>query len=113
MPFAHIVDEWTAIEREARDQVRAELIAEENTPLAFGQHVAWTTGRHGLTDDVSLLHRVGGQEGSSAVAICGDVIPPPICWMPLGSGLVRTLERCRYCEAEYKRTLEANREAAA
>lgn len=107
--MSQILDtDWQRIEREARSVAMAELERDETTPLAFGQHIAWMTYRHGLSDDTSLLHRVGEPEGKKVLTSCGDVIPKPICWLPLGSGLLRTLDRCRFCEAEYTRMVTSH-----
>jgi hypothetical protein len=102
------VDTWREVEREAREQMLVALEADENTQLVFGNHIAWVDCRFGLTDSLSSVHRVGFPEGRAAVTTCGELIPAPKLRMSLTPGLIRSLGRCRYCEAEYQRAVREN-----
>lgn len=95
--------DWQRIEREARDQVRQELEIAENTPLEFGAFIAWTECQFGLTNDVSALHRVGFPQHGENYATCGERIPLPVRWVPLSPAMVRTMGKCKFCEAEMSR----------
>lgn len=94
-------DPWRQIEHEAREQVRRDVEAEEAQPLALGSAVAWAKYCHGWTDSLSPVHRVGEPIQGQAMTLCGDVIPCAMMRLPLSPDLVRTLPRCRYCEASY------------
>lgn len=94
-------DEWRAIEAAALEQVRADLRMADTTPLEYGRVIAWVESRFGRTDDLGAVHRVGRWSIDSASTICGEVIPAAIRHIPLNPTLVRSLDRCRYCEAEY------------
>lgn len=91
--------DWPEIEREARAEALAALHADEVTPLEHGRLVAWAECRFGRTDRFSNVHRVGAPFGEAAMTLCGEVVPAAIVRLPLTPGLVRTLGRCRYCEA--------------
>lgn len=97
--------EWREIEREAREQNSLDVIRLESTPLEFGQHIAWTTCLLACTNGISELHRVGHPILGYDHTTCGDVIPPPVRWLPLSPAIIRTLPRCKYCEAEHVRIL--------
>jgi hypothetical protein len=94
-------DAWLRIEHEALTQVRTELEAEDTQPLPFGQIVAWSDCRFARTDELSVVHRAGETVGETALTLCGEVIPSPVRRLQLSTNLVRTLGRCRYCEAAY------------
>ena len=96
---------WREIEDAARDQVSADLDRLESTPLEFGQHIAWSLCLLACTNGMSELHRVGHPVLGYDHTTCGDVIPPPVRWLPLSPAIVRTLPRCKYCEAEHVRIL--------
>jgi hypothetical protein len=95
--------DWLRIEREAHDQVVGELAMLVDTPLVFGQHIAWTDCRFGRTDDLSSVHRVGFPKGNDPHTTCGELIPHPVRWFPLSPALIQTMQPCRFCEAEYAR----------
>ena len=95
------LDEWTAIEREARHQVRAELIAEDAVRLTLGAAIAWRECRFGKTNDLSLVHRVGESIGDATMSLCGELIPAPLLRLPLTPNFIHALGRCRYCEDAY------------
>jgi hypothetical protein len=101
---------WDLIEQEARQQVRAELTAAENTPLVFGAVIGWTECYDGRTRGLLPLHRVGFPNGGFAFTTCGEVIPGPVRWRVLSPAIIRTAEKCRHCEAEMTRI---SRESAA
>ena len=94
---------WREIEQQARDQVRAELARDENTPLEFGAAIVWAFNARGRTDGISPVHRVGFPQFNRAYTTCGELVPAPILWCPLSPAMVRTMPRCVYCEAEMKR----------
>jgi hypothetical protein len=98
-------ERWATIEREALEQVRAELAVAEVTPLEFGAHLVWTECLFGRTNGLSPVHRVGFPQFDRVYTTCGDVIPEPIRWVPLSPAMVRTMARCKFCEAEYQRVL--------
>src|SRR5690349_19223327 len=81
-------DVWAAIEREALAQVRTELAHDETTPLVFGAAIAWSECLMGRTNGVSLLHRVGMPQHEHEYTTCGDLIPPPIRWIPLSPATI-------------------------
>jgi len=86
---------WQAIEREALEQVRAQLTEDEPER---GHSVAWTLCRFGRTDGFSAVHRVGPSVSGTPMTLCGQPIPEPIKLVPLTPNLARVLSRCRYCE---------------
>lgn len=91
-------EQWLEIEREAYDQVRAELAAV--TAPALGDAVAWVDCRYGRTDALSAVHRVGPPlDRKHQHTKCGEVIPEPIRRIALNPALVRSLGRCKWCEA--------------
>lgn len=92
---------WNDIEQAARAQIVAELAEADTAPLAYGHVVAWVECRYGRTDGLGPVHRVGAWDMERASTICGEVIPAAIRRLPLSASVVRTLGRCRYCEAEY------------
>ncbi len=91
---------WEQLEREAREQVRSEIAADEQTPLVFGAPIAWSLCLLGRTNGVSPLHRVGQAQHGHAYTTCGELIPAPIRWLPLSPAVIRTKPRCKDCEAE-------------
>lgn len=92
------------IEAEAREQKRAELAERTEHPPAFGTHIAWAvTARSGPTDEFSSVHRVGAPIGGDPHTTCGAAIPDPALWMPLSPALIRSMDRCGFCEAAYAR----------
>lgn len=93
---------WQEIEREATEQVRAEVEAAEVTPLEWGAMVAWAECRFGRTDGLGVVHRVESWSLDDARALCGERIPSPVLRLPLTPNLVRTLGRCRYCETAHQ-----------
>jgi hypothetical protein len=99
---------WDLIEQEARQQVREELTAAENTPLVFGAAIGWTECYDGRTRDLLPLHRVGFPNGGYAFTTCGEVIPPPVRWRVLSPAIIRTAAKCRFCEAEAMRAKQGN-----
>jgi hypothetical protein len=100
-------DEWRRIELEARDQVTADLIANERTPLRRGEPVAWTDVSYGRTEGFTLVHRAEAQQGDSPMTLCGEVIPPLKRRAILSPALARVLGRCRYCDDLYLRSEDA------
>lgn len=110
-PMTH-EDEWRAIEREARASALTMLERDENTPLVFGAHIAWVDGMHGRTDDLSAIHRVGYPEKGKPMTTCGLEIPAPIRWFTLSPALLRTMDSCRFCEAEHQRLVRSHDAAA-
>lgn len=94
---------WSEIEREAHEQVQAELARDESTPLVFGAPIAWSYNARGRTDGVSEVHRVGFPQFNHAYTTCGELIPAPIRWCPLSPAVVRVMAKCQYCEAEMAR----------
>lgn len=98
--------DWLDIEREAKDQVTDELKRLEETPLVFGDPIAWAEYRYARTDGLSEVHHVGvpkGKDGSEPYTTCEIPIPPPIAWLPLSPAMIRTMPRCRYCHIEHAR----------
>lgn len=91
---------WERIEREASEQVRAELQVDENRSLEFGAAIAWSECMMGRTCGVSPIHRVGVPQHGHDYTTCGDLIPPPIRWVPLSPATIRVMAKCRQCEAE-------------
>lgn len=94
---------WREIERAAQNQVLAENAARIDTPLAFGDYIAWVITKNGCTDDLSKVHRVGYDIGGDPHTTCGELIPHPRLWMQLSPAFQRSLGPCRFCEAEYAR----------
>ncbi len=85
---------WRQVELEARADALAGL--EDFAPMPTGTLIAWSQHRFGgTTDGFSPVHRVG----DSTVTLCGEEIPAAIRRVPVA--LVRSLGRCRYCEAKY------------
>jgi hypothetical protein len=96
---------WKEIERQVREQITADLIALETTPLEYGQRIAWSIAtRGGVTVDLSPIHRVGFPKGNMAYTTCEVPIPAPVCWLPLSPAIERTMTRCPFCEAGYMRS---------
>jgi len=102
--------DWQRITRDARAVALADLARDENTPLAFGQHIAWSECQFGLTNGFSEIHRVGFPQHRNNYTTCGERIPPPMRWLPLSPAMVRTMGNCKFCEAEMMRL--AHEEAA-
>lgn len=94
---------WRDIEREARHQAETELEARCRAPLTFGEHIAWVNCQLARTDSLSPLHRVGQPIKNTPYTTCGELIPPPVRWLPLSAGMIRTMPPCRFCEAEHAR----------
>ena len=102
--FAHMRDAFRRIEAEAREQVTAELIAEEHRPLVYGEFVAWAEyGRMGHTDDLSEVHRVGHPVKGQDMTTCSEKIPAATRRLPLGPGLLSSLRHCKFCEMMLER----------
>ncbi len=95
--------DWKRIEAAAKEQVRGELIAEEVAPLEYGRSIAWSDHRFGRTDGLSPVHRVGFPKGNDPYTSCGEAIPDALRRLALCPGLIRSLGRCRFCEAESAR----------
>lgn len=100
-PLNATANDWPRILREVDEQVRAELIAAEITPLEYGRVVAWVECHLGKTDRLGVVHRVGVWNMDHPRTICGDLIPDAKRRLALSPSLVRTLGQCRYCAAEY------------
>lgn len=99
--------DWREIEAAAREQATAVLEARVQTPLEFGEHIAWGIGGFGgTTDALSDLHRVGVPQNDEPYTTCGEAIPHPIHWMTLSPALIRTMPPCRFCQAEYLRHIQ-------
>lgn len=99
---------WHRIETEARAQAAAEVQALTHAALVFGQYIAWATYRYGRTDGITAVHRVGFPIGHKPYTTCGEIIPSPVCWVPLTPRLVEVMPQCRFCEAEYIRLENKN-----
>lgn len=95
--------DWREIEQAAREQVQAELVTRLDTPLVFGEHIAWAVNRFGRTDDLSPIHRVGFPVGNEPFTTCGEAIPNPVSWLVLSPRLIQSMPPCRFCESEYAR----------
>ncbi len=91
---------WRALEREVHEQVRADLEADETTPLELGRHIAWSECQQARTNGFSAVHRVGLPQFGRAYTTCGELIPPPIRWFQLSPALIRVMPKCQYCVAE-------------
>ena len=89
-------DRWADVEREAREQVTADIQADDF--LQPGRVVAWSLCRFARTDGLSVVHRVGQPMNGVAATLCGEIVPEPIRLIPLNANLARTLGRCSYCE---------------
>jgi hypothetical protein len=98
-------DEWKRIEREAKDQALNEVDALEMEPLVFGQWMAWANVDRGVTCGITELHRVGLPIEHRPYTACSEPIPHPLRWLPLTTGLVKTMPRCRFCRMNYERQL--------
>ncbi len=94
---------WLRIELEARMAALAVLENDENTPLEFGAFIAWTECMHGLTNGLSPVHHVGFPQHNTSYTTCCERIPEPVRWMSLSPALVRTMGKCKFCEAEMMR----------
>jgi hypothetical protein len=93
-------EDWRALEAEVAEQVTAQLIEAEATPLQPGQLIAWTeTGHMGTTEKLGPVHSVETWTLDRATTTCGAIIPPPKRWIPLSAGIVRSLGRCPFCVA--------------
>ena len=96
-------DMWADIEAAALEQVRAELERDERTPLVFGSPIVWSECLMGRTNGMSQLHRVGLPQHGYEYTTCGQLIPPPIRWVPLSPATIRVAPKCKQCEAEVLR----------
>lgn len=105
-----VEESWRKLLADVLIQREGDLERAMNTPLDFGEYVAWVTKRMGLTDGVSEVHRVGYPQHGYAYTACGELISGPYYRFPLSPALVRTLENCTYCNAEIGRV--ARKEAA-
>ncbi len=94
---------WEQLEREAREQVRSEIDVDEVTPLEFGQPIVWSSCVMGRTNGLSEVHRVGFPQINHAFTACGELIPAPIRWVRASPAVIRTMAKCRHCEAEMTR----------
>lgn len=92
---------WQAIEREARDQVRAALVAEEGAPLEYGHTVAWVECSYGRTDSLGRVHRAGATTRDGQLTLCGEEIPAALLRLPLTPNFAASLGRCRRCDDVY------------
>lgn len=104
--------DWRRIQRDAI----AVALEIEGVALPLGQSVAWAERRFGRTDGLSTVHRADEADPNdveSQHTLCGDRVPAPILRLALSPNLVRTLGRCRFCEAEYQRHLQSARHLAA
>lgn len=101
-------ESWTRIMAEVRAQNSADLTTLEQTPLVYGDHIAWAVRLYGWTDDLSHVHRVGYPQQDEPYTTCGEKIPWPGLWLQLTPALVRTMPPCRFCEAEYARAQREN-----
>ncbi len=99
---------WEQLEREAREQVQAELDVDEVTPLEFGAAIVWSSCVMGRTNGLSEVHRVGFPQINHAFTACGELIPAPIRWVRASAAVIRTMGKCKYCEAELARIARAN-----
>ncbi len=99
---------WQRIEEEAHAQVLAELDVDEVTPLEFGAAIVWSSCVMGRTNGLSPVHRVGFPQINHAFTACGELIPAPIRWVRASSAVIRTMGKCKYCEAEIMRIGKAN-----
>lgn len=95
---------WHELRMAARAQISADIDALVATELAFGDHVSWVEKLYALTDRIEPIHRVGFPRGNDPYTTCNIPIPHPLLWFPLSPALIRTMEPCRFCEAEYHRT---------
>ncbi len=93
---------WRQVELDAQAQASADLQALERTPLEFGQHIAWSESLLGRTNGFTALHQVGKPQFGRDYTTCGEIIPPPVRWLPMSPAVARTMPRCRYCAAESK-----------
>ncbi len=94
---------WERFEAEVREDMRARLAVEEVTPLEFGAAIAWSRNSRGKTDEFTPVHRIGFPQIDRAFTACGELVPAPILWLPLSPAMIRTMDKCRYCEAEMAR----------
>ncbi len=99
---------WEQLEREAREQVQAELDVDEVTPLEFGAAIVWSSCVMGRTNGLSEVHRVGFPQVDHAFTACGELIPAPVRWVRASAAVIRTMSKCKYCEAELMRIAKAN-----
>lgn len=102
-----MAESWDRILREVREQKTADLLRDENTPLEFGAFICWKQGRW-EPEHFAPVHRVGYSEGAYAYTACGQIIPPPLMWLPLSPALVRSMTNCTRCNAEIGRLAREN-----
>lgn len=96
-------DAWLRVDLEARVVARAALEHDEATPLEFGAFIAWTESQFGFMNGLSVVHRVGFPQHENNYATCGEPIPAPVRWFSLSPAMVRTMRKCKFCEAEMAR----------
>ena len=96
---------WQQVDAEVRQQLASDIERLESTPLEVGAHIAWSECMLGRTSGLSALHRVGHPQLGYDHTSCGEVVPPAVRWLPLSPAMIRTLPRCKYCEAEHARIL--------
>lgn len=92
---------WRTVERDALEQVRADIAVVESMPIEAGTPVAWAECRFGRTDSLSVVHRAGSPIGETPMTLCSAVIPSAMLRLTLTPNLIRSLGRCKWCEAEY------------
>jgi hypothetical protein len=95
--------EWLQLEIAAREQAVADSEAMRAAPLAYGQPIAWNRMRRGETVGLTEIHRVGDAPRDIPFTACGFSIPLPDRWFPLSPAMIRTMAKCKYCEAEVAR----------
>ena len=91
------------LEADARAEASVGLEGLEATPLEFGAHIAWSECLMGRTNGFSAVHRVGLPQFAHAYTTCGELVPAPVTWIPLSPAMIRTMPRCKFCEAEHAR----------
>lgn len=94
---------WRELELAAEAQALADSQALARTPLEYGQPIAWNLVRRGETFGLTEIHRVGDTPRDIPFTACRFSIPSPDRWFPLSAALIRTLPKCKYCEAEVAR----------
>lgn len=100
--------DWKEIEQAAREQVHGDLQRLEQTPLEFGAFIAWSDNLMGRTNGFSPVHSVGFPQMGSVYTTCGELIPPPIRWLPLSALLAISMKHCQFCRAEVARIAREN-----
>lgn len=103
--------DWRTIQQAAR----TEALEAEGKPLGAGQSVAWAQRQFGRTSGFTIVHRADACEPSNAdtqQTLCGEPIPPAVIRVALTPNLIRTLGRCKWCDAEYLKLAERGGAAA-